>query len=141
MIGLHPPFRLATSDDRQAIAKIIRSDGRITVPSGGEPAADKTVVGEEDGRIFAVLTGGPAQGDVWHVEVLAVAPDRSLDEFGPRLLAIADALAADEGMARVDLAVDQATDHVLAVLDREGFRGDGTENAGLLMSRPVVPQG
>jgi ribosomal protein S18 acetylase RimI-like enzyme len=140
MIGLHPPFRRATPDDRQAIAKIIRSDGRITVPSGGEPAADKTVVGEEGGRIFAVLTGGP-EGDVWHVEVLAVAPADSFDEFGPRLLAIADALAADEGLARVDLAVDQATDHVLAVLDREGFRGDGSENAGLLMSRPVVPQG
>ena len=138
MIGFHPPFRRATPDDRQAIAKIIRSDGRITVPSGGEPAADKTVVG---GRIFAVLTGGPAEGDVWHVEVLAVAPTDVFDEFGPRLLAIADALAADEGLARVDLAVDQATDHVLAVLDREGFRSDGSENAGLLMSRPVVPQG
>ena len=141
MIGLHPPFRLATSDDRQAIAKIIRSDGRITVPSGGEPAADKTVVGEEDGRIFAVLTGGPAEGDVWYVEVLAVAPADFFDEFGPRLLAIADALAADEGLATVRLTVDQATDHVLAVLDREGFRGNGSQNTGLLMSRPVVPQG
>ena len=110
MIGLHPPFRRATPDDRQAIAAITRGDGRIT-PLTGEPAPDKTVVGEEDGRIFAVLTGGPAQGDVWHVEVLAVAPADSFDEFGPRLLAIADALAADEGLARVDLAVDQATDH------------------------------
>jgi hypothetical protein len=41
----------------------------------------------------------------------------------------------------VSLVVDAATDHVLAVLEREGFRADGQESATLSMSRPVVPQG
>jgi ribosomal protein S18 acetylase RimI-like enzyme len=75
------------------------------------------------------------------VDVLAVARERSFDEFGQRLLAIADALAADEGLATVRLTVDQATDHILGVLDREGFRHDGSDGSALSMSRPVVPQG
>jgi N-acetylglutamate synthase-like GNAT family acetyltransferase len=139
MIGLHPPFRRATPDDRETVAQI-GSDGRVTPAMKGEPAVENTIVGEEDGRVFAVLAGRPAERDAWQVDVLAVAPERSFDEFGPRLLAVADALAADEGLARVRLTVDQATDHVLDVLDREGFRSDG-EGAALSMSRPVVPQG
>jgi N-acetylglutamate synthase-like GNAT family acetyltransferase len=140
MIGLHTPFRRATPHDSQAIAKISSGDGRITSRSTGEAGVENTIVGEDNGRVFAVLAGSPAEGDAWQVDVLALAPERSFDEFAPRLLAIADALAADEGLATVRLTVDQATDHVLAVLDREGFRSDGA-GAALSMSRPVVPQG
>ncbi len=141
MIGLHPPFRRATPDDRQAVVTVSGGDGRITAPSTDEPSIENTIVGEESGRVFAVISGRPAEGNAWHVDVLAVAPERSFDEFGPRLLAIADALAADEGLAAVRLTVDQATDHVLAVLDHEGFRSDGSKKGSLSMSRPVVPQG
>ncbi len=142
MIGLHPPFRRATPDDRQAVDALGQGEGRITPPSHSELSLDGTVLGEENGRVFAVLSGHPAErGNTWHVDVLAFAGGRSFDEFGSRLLAVADALAADEGLAAVSLVVDAATDHVLAVLEREGFRADGQESATLSMSRPVVPQG
>jgi N-acetylglutamate synthase-like GNAT family acetyltransferase len=139
MIGLHAPFRRATADDARAIAEINKGAGRITARSEAEPAIEDTIVGE-DGTLFAVLAGRPAARDTWQIDVLAVAPERSFNEFGSRLLAIADALAADEGLATVRLVVDQATDHVLAVLDQEGFRPDG-QGAVLSMIRPVVPQG
>ena len=142
MIGFHPPFRRATPEDRQAVARLCETEGCITPPGQGEPSLENVIVGEENGRLFAVLAGRRVEaGDTWQVEVLVVSPERSFNEFGARLLAIADALAADEGLAKVNLHVDQATDHVLAVLDHEGFRRDGLENAAVSMSRPVVPQG
>jgi hypothetical protein len=139
MIGLHAPFRRATPADARAIGEISKGPGCITSRAQGETAVENAIVGE-DGKLFAVLAGSPAGGDAWQIDVLAVAPERSFDEFGPRLLAIADALAADEGLASVRLTVDQATDHVLAVLDQEGFRPDG-QGAVLSMIRAVVPQG
>jgi GNAT superfamily N-acetyltransferase len=139
MIGLHAPFRRATPDDARAIAEISRGAGRVTARADAEPEAENMIVGD-DGGVFAVLSGRPAGEGAWRIDLLAVAPERSFDEFGSRLLAIADALAADEGLARVRITVDQATDHVLAILDREGFRSDDVEGT-LSMSRPVVPQG
>ena len=139
MIGLHAPFRRATPDDARAIAEISGGAGRVTPPGDGKPEVENTIVAD-DGELFAVLSGRPAGKGAWQINVLAVAPERSFDEFGSRLLALADALAADEGLTRVRLTVDQATDHILQVLDREGFRNDGTEGK-LSMSRPVVPQG
>jgi hypothetical protein len=107
-----------------------------------EPAPEQTVVGEEDARVFAVLAGGPSKaGEHWQVDLLAVAPGRSLEAFAPRLLAIADALAADEGLASVCLTVEAPTHDVHALLDHEGFRVAREEGGKISMTRPVVPQG
>src|SRR5829696_3863569 len=98
MIGLHPPFRRAAAGDRQRIRDVLKGSGCVTARRDAEPAIENTVVGE-DGAVFAVLAGRPGEGETWQVDVLAVASDHSFDEFGSRLLAIADALAADEGLA------------------------------------------
>jgi GNAT superfamily N-acetyltransferase len=140
MIGLHPPFRRAAAGDRQRIRDLLKGSGCVIGRNAAEPAIEDTVVGE-DGAVFAVLAGRPGEGETWQVDVLAVAPDHSLDEFGSRLLAIADALAADEGLAAVRVTVEKPTHDVRVVLEREGFRTEQEHGGKLTMTRPVVPQG
>jgi hypothetical protein len=140
MIGPHPPFRRAAANDRQRIRDVLKGSGCVIGRNAAEPAIENTVIGE-DGAVFAVLAGRPGEGEAWQVDVLAVASDRSFDEFGSRLLAIADALAADEGRAAVRLTAEKLSDDVRAVLEREGFRVEHEQGGKLTMARPVIPQG
>ena len=141
MLNLHPPFRRATPDDARSIAELVKGPACVTARGDAQPPIENTIVGD-DGGVFAVLAGRPAdKGDAWQVDLLAVAPERSFDEFGSRLLAVADALAADEGLAMVRLTVERPTHDVQAVLDREGFRPEREQGARLSLARPVVPQG
>ena len=150
MLNLHAPFRRATPDDARAILDLVNGAGRITAGAPADIPLEGSVVADEGGRVFAALVGRPAKNqDTWRIDALAVAPDRSFDEFGARLLALADALAADEGIFSVSLMAETANDEVRAILDREGFRADGAPGSaagqgaggGVLMTRPVVPQG
>ena len=126
MVRLHPPFRRATDADRDGIAALVPHGA----PTGG-------VVAEEEGSVVAIMSGEPA-GDAWRIEAIAVRPDK-VAELGPRILAVADALAADEGLAVVSLRTGALAPDFRAILDGEGFRpaGDGDD----AMERPVVPQG
>ena len=114
MLNLHPPFRRLTADGEDRVA----------------------VEAEEDGRVTAALSGRPA-GEVWRIERLHFEAAR-LDDLGPRILAVADALAAEEGLATVVLDPAGLDVSMLALLDREGFRP--AAGSGLL-SRPVIPSG
>lgn len=129
MLNLHAPFRRAEPGDAEAIANV--QPGSIVPPEGD------AVVAEEGGRITAALSGRPEAG-AWRVDLLAVAPDR-LAELAPRILAVADALAADDGLAAVTLDANRVGPDLRALLDREGFRA--REGGSALLSRPVVPQG
>lgn len=134
MLNLHPPFRRATSGDETRIAKL----------AGTATAAliEDTVVADETGRITAVLAGAP-HGETWGITALAVDPQR-LRELAPRILAIADALAADEGLASVTLEFSDFSQEMLAIVDQEGFRpveGGAGQGGPRTLVRPVVPQG
>jgi hypothetical protein len=124
MLNLHAPFRLAVAGDL----------GRPGIPAGIEPG--QGVVADESGRIVGALAGG-ISGETWRVTALAVAPER-LDDLGRRILAVADALAADEGLAAVTLDASGLGEAWQPLLDQEGFRPAGQ---GGWLSRPVVPQG
>lgn len=129
MVNLHAPFRRAVGDDATAIARLL--------PPPGTVAVEDAVVAEEDGAVTAALAGHPER-DAWRLSALAVAPER-LEELGPRLLAISDALAADEGLTAIILDPTALADDLRAMLDSEGFRP--AEGGSALWSRPVVPQG
>lgn len=128
MLNLHAPFRLATPDDGSALADLLPGATLAVI-------GPNTIVAEEGGRVVAAISGHP-EGETWRVDLLTVAPERRA-ELTPRLLAIADALASDEGLASVTF--DDAGDEVLrALLDQEGFRHAGQ---GGRLAREVVPQG
>ena len=129
MLNLHPPFRRATPEDRDAVAAL----------AGPGQALDgrEIVVAEEEGRVVAVLAGRTS-GDMWQVELLA-APEDRWAELGPRLLRLADALAAEDELGEVALRPDILQPGRRSLLEEEGFRP--AEAAGGLVVRPVVPQG
>lgn len=127
MLNLHPPFRWATEADRDA----------ITALAGKSAPGAEAVVAEEGGRILAVLSGRPS-GESWRVEALAVA-DGHAAELGPRLLRLADALAAEDELGAVALKPDILAQDLRVLLEEEGFRS--AEGDPGLMVRPVVPQG
>lgn len=128
MLNLHSPFRLARAEDRAASERLPQH-----VPDG--EAAEVEVVAEIAGEIRAALSGR-SEGQAWRVTRLAIAADR-LQELGPRLLALTDALAADEGLASVVLNASRLGPDLRAIAEQEGFRAglDGE------LIRPVVPQG
>jgi hypothetical protein len=132
MLNLHAPFRRAASGDEARIAKLTGS---------GTASLESTVVADEASGITAVLSGRP-EGETWRIATLAVAPDRR-DQLAPRILAIADALAADDGILSVTLDPAGLGNEMLAILDQEGFRqADGAGQGGSpRLIRPVVPQG
>jgi hypothetical protein len=132
MLNLHAPFRRAASGDEARIAKLTGS---------GTASLESTVVADEASGITAVLSGRP-EGETWRIATLAVAPDRR-DQLAPRILAIADALAADDGILSVTLDPAGLGNEMLAILDQEGFRqADAAGQGGSRpLVRPVVPQG
>jgi hypothetical protein len=131
MLNLHAPFRWAVPDD------FTRAHDWA---AGLVPVADgPAVVAEEDGQITAILTGA-IQGETLRVTALATAP-RSQEELIPRILAVADAIAADEGLAAVVLDPSPFGAEMLAILDQKGFRPADEKGQPQLLSRPVVPQG
>jgi hypothetical protein len=85
MLNLHAPFRRASPEDADAI-------------SGLSPGA---ACGPETRTWWPRRTGdhgvpvGPARGRGWRIEAVAGAPER-VAELGRRILAVADALAAEE---------------------------------------------
>lgn len=128
MLNLHAPFRLASPDDGSSVAA-------LTI--GAEPAVigPNTVVAEEGGRVVAALSGH-ADAETWRIDLLVVAAERRAD-LTPRFLAVADALASDEGLASVTF-YDAADEVLRALLDQEGFRPAGQ---GGRIARQVIPQG
>jgi hypothetical protein len=132
MLNLHAPFRRASPEDAEAITRLS--------PAGAAPSGNEAVVAEEDGRITAFLSGRP-DGEAWRIERLVVAPERAA-ELGRRILAVADALAAEEAAASVTLDPSALAPELRAILDEEGFRpGDAAPGSRSILARPVVPQG
>ncbi len=129
MLNLHPPFRRAKPEDVDTIQALLgeRSDA--------SPA--ECVVAEEDGVIVAVLDGRP-DGEAWRVDALAVFHER-VAELGPRVLRLADALAAEDGLFSVLLDPTALDPELRALLAEEGF--SPAEGSAGLMERPVIPQG
>lgn len=127
MVNLHAPFRRARSDDRDLVQALLGER------SGRHPV--DCVLAEEGGAVTAVLDGRP-DGETWRVDALAVAHER-MAELGPRILAVADALASDEGLFSVTLDPGALDPDMRAILDREGFR----DGKGGLLVRPVIAQG
>jgi hypothetical protein len=128
MLNLHSPFRRATAADEDAVKSL--TGGRTV--TGAE-----TVVAEEKGRVVAVLAGRPS-GEAWHVEAIAVSEER-MGELGPRILRVADVLAAEDELGAVTLKPDSLGQGLRSLLQEEGFRP--AEGHDGLMIRPVVPQG
>jgi hypothetical protein len=129
MLNLHPPFRRARPEDTDTIQALL---GERTGPAPGE-----AVVAEEDGEVVAVLDGRP-DGQAWRIDAAAVFHER-VGELGPRVLRLADALAAEDGLFSVVLDPAALDPEMRALLDEEGFRP--AEGGRGLMERPVVPQG
>jgi ribosomal protein S18 acetylase RimI-like enzyme len=88
----------------------------------------------------------------WHVHALTVIPERRGQGLGTRLLRMADALAAEEGVTETSLTVAEQNQGACRLYDREGYRVVASEPVAphprikltgnwLLMTRPVVPQG
>ena len=129
MLNLHQPFRRARPEDMDMIRALL---GERTGPAPAE-----AVVAEENGEVTAVLDGRP-DGETWRIDALAVFHER-VGELGPRVLRLADALAAEDGLAAVVLDPASLDPEIRSLLDEEGFRpAEGREG---LMERPVVPQG
>ena len=129
MLNLHSPFRRAVPEDMDTIRALL---GERSGPAPGE-----AVVADEGGEITAVLDGRP-HGGAWRVDALAVFHER-VGELGPRVLRIADALAAEDGLASVVLEPASLDPEMRALLEEEGFRPK--PGAAGLMERPVIPQG
>lgn len=129
MLNLHPPFRRARDEDMDAIRALL---GERSGPSPGE-----AVVAEQDGRVLAILDGRP-DGEAWRIDALAVLHEEAGD-LGRRVLRLADALAAEDGLFRVVLDPAALDPEIRALLEEEGFRPSG-KRVGL-MERAVVPQG
>lgn len=129
MLNLHPPFRRARAEDSDMI--------RTLLGERSGAAAGEAVVADEGGEVTAVLDGRP-DGEAWRVEALAVFHER-VGELGPRVLRLADALAAEDGLGSVVLDPASLDPEIRALLEEEGFR-PVADKAGL-MERPVVPQG
>lgn len=100
------------------------------------PAPGEAVVADEDGQVTALLDGRP-DGEAWRVDAVAVLHER-VGDLGPRVLRLADALAAEDGLFVVVLDPKALDPEVRALLDEEGFRP--AEGRAGLMERPVVPQ-
>jgi hypothetical protein len=131
MLNLHAPFRWATPEDRA---------GWTSLLGGSAPGSlEGAVLVEEAGRITAVLSGEP-DGETWRIRAVAVAANR-MEELAPRILAVADALAADEGLLSVSVDAGPFGPDMLAMLDREGFRPSTGQGGSRWLVRPVVPQG
>jgi hypothetical protein len=134
MLNLHAPFRRAVSSDEAGI-------GNLSGASGSA-ALSETVVADEGGPLTAMLSGEP-DGEAWRITAVAVAAER-LNDLGPRILAIADALAAEEGLTAVTIDSRGIGPDMLAILDQEGFRpapGGAGQGGSPRLVRPVVPQG
>ncbi|MDB5558830.1 MAG: hypothetical protein JWQ36_1764 [Enterovirga sp.] len=129
MLNLHPPFRRARPEDMDTL--------RALLGERSGPAPAEAVVAEENGRVVAALDGRP-DGETWRVDAVAVLHER-VGELGPRVLRLADALAAEDGLAAVVLDPASLDPELRALLEEEGFR-PAPEGRGL-MARPVVPQG
>jgi hypothetical protein len=126
MLNLHAPFRWAEPGDSASLAKL-----GITA----DLSAGQAVIAAENGRVFGFLSG-LEEGESWAVRALWLAPGWE-DQLAPRILAVADAIAADEGLAFVRLDKAVAQDGLSPLLDQEGFRPDGSSS----LRRPVIPQG
>lgn len=126
MLNLHPPFRRARDEDGETIRALL---GERT---GLAPA--EAVVAEEDGQVTAVIDGRP-DGESWRVDALAVLNERA-GELGPRILRLADALAAEDGLFRVVLDPAALDPEIRTLLEEEGFR---PAESGL-MERSVIAQ-
>jgi ribosomal protein S18 acetylase RimI-like enzyme len=148
---------------------------RLVGRTGYALCFESAVVGEEGGRITSLLLGcldNTEETDLadapeivhplirlkrrapkgWHVHALAVVPEHRRQGLGARLLRVADALAADEGLAETSLTVAESNEVARRLYDREGYRVVASEPVvpdprveltgnWLLMTRPVVPQG
>jgi ribosomal protein S18 acetylase RimI-like enzyme len=148
---------------------------RLVARSGYSLSFENAVVGEEGGRVTSLLLGCVDNTEAtdladapeiahplirlhrkapgrWHVHALAVVPECRGQGIGTRLLRMADALAAEEGVTETSLSVAEQNEAACRLYDREGYRAVASEPvvthpriklAGnwLLMTRPVVPQG
>ena len=148
---------------------------RLVARTGYALCFESAVVGEEGGRVTSLLLGcldNTEETDLadapeivhplirlkrrapkgWHVHALAVVPDHRRQGLGARLLRVADALAADEGLTETSLTVAESNEVARRLYDREGYRVVASEPVvpdprveltgnWLLMTRPVVPQG
>jgi len=129
MLNLHPPFRRATPEDMDTIQALLGER------SGPAPA--EAVVADGDGVVVAVLDGRP-DGEAWRIDVIAVFHER-VGELGPRVLRLADALAAEDGLFSVLLDPAALDPELRALLAEEGFRP--AEGRAGLMERAVIAQG
>jgi ribosomal protein S18 acetylase RimI-like enzyme len=148
---------------------------RLVAQPAGHLSFANAVVGDEGGRVTCVLFGYRSEielsdladapdilhpvirlaaqaPDTWHVDSVAVAPPFRRRGLGTRLLRIADALAAEEGLTQTSLIVAEANEGARRLYEREGYRCVAREPSAphprlpargdwLLMTRPVVPQG
>jgi hypothetical protein len=129
MLNLHAPFRRAVSSDEAGI-------GNLSGASGSA-ALSETVVADEGGPLTAMLSGEP-DGEAWRITAVAVAAER-LNDLGPRILAIADALAAEEGLTAVTIDSRGIGPDMLAILGPGGIpAGSGWGRAGrVTAARPA----
>jgi ribosomal protein S18 acetylase RimI-like enzyme len=177
MHSFDPPFRRATLADARAIAQLTAyagegipdffwaeesKPGETPLDIGARRAArtgvnfcyENAIVGDDNGRVSAVLLGYPIDdtdpGDLsdmsplvhplcrleclapgsWYINVMAVMPDYRRQGLGGRLLRLADALARAEGRGVTSLIVSSENPEAKRLYESNGFR--------ILASEPSV---
>lgn len=176
--ALDPPFRRARESDARAIAQLTSYAGegmpdffwaeecrpgetpldigaRRAARSGVNFSYENAIVGEDQGRVTALLLGYPIDdtdpGDLskmpalvhplcrleclvagsWYINVLATMPDYRRQGLGSRLLRVAEDVTRACGRSVISIIVSSENGDALRLYETTGFR--------VLASEPSVP--
>lgn len=133
--GLKSTFRKATSDDAEAVRRVVRAAYAMWVPLiGREPrpmVADYDRAVKEhvidllyaDGALVGLIETMQRSDHLW-IENIAVVPEAQGLGFGKKLLALADDKAAQSGCGEIRLLTNEAFAANIALYERVGFNID-----------------
>lgn len=78
-----------------------------------------------EGPILGTIWAHPMGGDVWHLSLLTVRPDRQSEGFGRRFIQAGEEYARDHGAKRIHLSVLSVRRELLEWYARQGYRLTG----------------
>lgn len=83
----------------------------------------------EDGLIVGTIWSHPLKGDVWHLSLLTVRPDRQAEGFGRKFFQAGEQFAAEHGAKRIHLSVLSPRIPLQGWYERLGYRKTGGTEA------------
>jgi GNAT superfamily N-acetyltransferase len=150
--------RLATSDDAAAVATLLH-DFNVefdTETPGAEAIARRLRVLLDSTSTFCAVAGEPIVGlalvtlrtNVWFdrpvalVDEFYVIPDLRGRGIGALLIATVETTCRDQGVAQVEINVDEGDLDARRFYERHGYRsGDGDGDRGLFYERALPTEG